>query len=57
MSEKLSKVQKKNNINNKAQAVVRAYLSSDMQKTDPLGSYTGKPVDKYEKPVQDADDL
>lgn len=25
--------------------------------TDPLGSYTGVPEDKYEKPVQDADDL
>jgi hypothetical protein len=25
--------------------------------TDPNGSYTGKPVNKNEKPVQDADDL
>ncbi|MBE6704768.1 MAG: hypothetical protein E7583_05850 [Ruminococcaceae bacterium] len=25
--------------------------------TDVLGSYTGQPVDRYEKPVQDADDL
>ena len=25
--------------------------------TDPNGSYTGKPVDPEEKPVQDADDL
>lgn len=25
--------------------------------TDPLGSYTGRPSDPYEKPVQDADDL
>ena len=25
--------------------------------TDPNGSYTGKPRDKNEKPVQDADDL
>ena len=24
---------------------------------DPLGSYTGRPVDPYEDPVQDADDL
>lgn len=28
------------------------------KKTDPLGSYTGAPQpDRYEKPVQDADDL
>jgi hypothetical protein len=25
--------------------------------TDPNGSYTGAPVNRYEKPVQDADDL
>lgn len=25
--------------------------------TDPNGSYTGKPIDKGEKPIQDADDL
>lgn len=24
---------------------------------DPLGSYTGRPDDPYEKPVQDVDDL
>ena len=26
-------------------------------KTDVLGSYTGVPEDKYDTPVQDADDL
>ncbi len=25
--------------------------------TDPLGSYTGVPENRFEKPVQDADDL
>lgn len=25
--------------------------------TDPDGSYTGRPLDKDQKPVQDADDL
>lgn len=25
--------------------------------TDPLGSYTGKPQNENERPVQDADDL
>ncbi len=25
--------------------------------TDPQGSYTGRPIEKYEMPVQDADDL
>lgn len=26
-------------------------------KTDPQGSWTGRPLDPYEAPVQDADDL
>ncbi|MCI2055771.1 MAG: hypothetical protein LKJ86_01355 [Oscillibacter sp.] len=30
-------------------------LASD--KTDPQGSYTGCPVNPFEQPVQDADDL
>lgn len=25
--------------------------------SDPNGSYTGRPVDRNEKPIQDADDL
>ena len=25
--------------------------------TDPMGSYTGRPTETYEVPVQDADDL
>lgn len=32
--------------------------SSDSDiKTDPLGSYTGRPADPEDKPIQDADDL
>ena len=25
--------------------------------TDPMGSYTGRPMEKWEQPVQDVDDL
>ena len=57
MAEKVNKSSKKNDVTNKAQAVVRAYLSKELAKSDPNGSYTGKPLDKFEKPVQDADDL
>ena len=32
-------------------------LVGHTSKTDTNGSYTGVPVDKEEKPVQDADDL
>ena len=36
--------------------------SKDMKKstdivTDPFGSYTGRPIDSNERPIQDADDL
>ena len=34
----------------------RSYFDPKIE-TDPLGSYTGKPSDPMEKPVQDADDL
>lgn len=35
------------------QAIIRQHASD----TDPDGSYTGRPQNKNEKPVQDADDL
>ena len=57
MVKKSSGFNKRNEIANKTKEVVNAYLSKDNLKTDPNGSYTGKPLDKYEKPVQDADDL
>ena len=31
--------------------------SDKVIQTDPQGSYTGRPKDPYEVPVQDADDL
>lgn len=40
----------------KLQAVL-ASASAVIASTDPQGSYTGRPVDPDEKPVQDADDL
>ena len=33
------------------------HQSVEVIHTDPMGSYTGRPVVPYEKPVQDADDL
>lgn len=48
---------KKNDVANKVASVVKAYHNSENLKTDPNGSYTGVPCEKYDKPVQDADDL
>lgn len=37
--------------------VVDSMINQPPQKNDPLGSYTGKPLDINEVPTQDADDL
>lgn len=29
----------------------------ELQTADPLGSYTGRPTDPMDRPIQDADDL
>ena len=39
-----------------ALSVVHSY-SDDGIDTDPLGSWTGVPKDRYDRPIQDADDL
>lgn len=38
-------------------SVIKEILNQKPSKTDPNGSYTGKPKNKKEQPVQDADDL
>lgn len=38
----------------KVQSIVNANFAPE---TDPFGSYTGRPVNKYDVPVQDQDDL
>lgn len=38
-------------------AVVNSIINEPPSDTDPFGSYTGKPKDPNEVPVQDADDL
>ncbi|MEA4993049.1 hypothetical protein SDC9_62409 [bioreactor metagenome] len=35
----------------------RAMTDFSSQQTDPQGSYTGRPADPLDPPVQDADDL
>ena len=42
-----NKKENKTNKNNKKEKII----------SDPDGSWTGVPLDKYEKPIQDADDL
>ena len=37
--------------------ITKEFISKDSLKFDPNGSYTGKTKNKYEEPVQDADDL
>lgn len=40
-----------------SEAAVEAYTSAFSLKSDPQGSYTGRPKERGEKPEQDADDL
>lgn len=40
-----------------AEQIAREIADQPPSLTDPNGSYTGKPTDRMEKPVQDADDL
>lgn len=37
--------------------VIRSIINEPPSSMDPGGSYTGKPEDIYDTPVQDADDL
>jgi hypothetical protein len=39
---------------NRVAAVING---AEPSKEDPNGSYTGKPLKPYEKPIQDSDDL
>ena len=36
---------------------VIAPIETEHISTDPMGSYTGRPADPLDKPIQDADDL
>ena len=40
-----------------AEQIAREIANQPPSPTDPNGSYTGKPVDQHEQPMQDADDL
>ncbi|MGN0624652.1 MAG: hypothetical protein ACI4I8_00125 [Oscillospiraceae bacterium] len=49
--------QRQKDIQNKVKEVTGAFVDSVSFKTDPQGSYTGKPEEADEKPIQDVDDL
>ena len=49
----MSKKKKKKHQTQPHQSVGSEHISS----TDPNGSYTGRPLNRFEKPVQDVDDL
>ena len=41
----------------RVERVARRMADQVPSPTDPQGSYTGRPANPYERPVQDADDL
>jgi len=46
-----------NNKSKKTKQAIDSYTDKEGLQFDPNGSWTGLPSDKYEKPIQDADDL
>lgn len=44
-------------VNDVSNKIISKMVIKNASNTDPFGSYTGKPVNHYERPVQDADDL
>lgn len=42
---------------NRAERAAKSFVKKSSIAHDPGGSYTGRPAEKGEKPVQDADDL
>lgn len=53
----MSKAKKSSKAQRKAEKVVETYVGEGEIKTDPMGSWTGKPSDAGEIPIQDVDDL
>ena len=51
------KEDRKKQPSNVTQKVISEIVIKNASNTDPYGSYTGKPVNHWEKPIQDADDL
>lgn len=50
-------MEKKKNKQSEISDRVQEIISFKNVKTDPNGSYTGVPLNPYDKPVQDVDDL
>ena len=47
----------KKRMDSNTERLMKKLIDTPPSPTDPAGSYTGKPVDPAERPVQDADDL
>ncbi len=54
---KIKKVRTKSVQSSPPMQSAKAMTDFSAEKTDPMGSYTGCPIDPEEIPVQDADDL
>lgn len=53
----MTKKEKKEEKKKKIDEMVKQIIGDPFSRTDPMGSYTGRPVNAVETPVQDADDL
>lgn len=51
------KVRVNERIKKLGEEIAKEFINPDTLHTDPLGSWTGTPADRSERPTQDADDL
>lgn len=53
----MKKNNKKNTKSVMDNPIIKNLINQQPDKNDPFGSYTGIPINKNEKPIQDVDDL
>lgn len=57
MTDNKKKARVNQRIKKLGEEIAKEFVTRDSLKTDPLGSWTGTPLDKEDVPTQDADDL
>ncbi len=57
LSDNKKKIRVNERIKKLGEEIAREFINPDTLRTDPLGSWTGTPADRSERPTQDADDL
>lgn len=57
MTNDKKKIRVNERIKKLGEEIAQEFINPDTLRLDPLGSWTGTPADRNDKPTQDADDL